>query len=97
MKETATMESPTAKTVIEIPTDLAQEFQPYQDRLREILLLGLLQLKVQESILLYKRGLVSFARAAELAGLSIQEMTRQARAFGVHPRWSERMVQEELA
>lgn len=33
---------------------------------------------------------------AELAGLSRAEMARQARAFGVQPRWSEWMVQEEL-
>jgi predicted HTH domain antitoxin len=85
------------RTVIEIPDALVQEFRPYQDRLREVFLLGLLQLRIQESILLYKRGLVSFARAAELAGLPIPEMIRQARAFGVQPRWSEQMVQEELA
>lgn len=83
--------------VIEIPAELAEEFKPYQNSLREVLLLGLLQLKVQEALLLYRRGLVSFERAAELAGLSRQEMIRQARAFGVQPRWSERMVREELA
>ena len=85
------------KMVIEIPDELVQEFKLYQDRLREVILLGLLQLKVQEAVLMYNRGLVSFARAAELAGLSRTEMIRQARAFGVQPPWSERMVQEELA
>lgn len=85
------------KLVIEIPSELAEEFKPYQDKLRELFLLGLLQLKVQEALLLYRRGLVSFERAAELAGLSRQEMIRQARAFGIRPRWSEQMVQEELA
>lgn len=85
------------KIVIEVPDELAQEFKQYQDRLREVLLLGLLQLKVQEALLLYNRGLVSFSRAAELAGLSRQEMIYQARAFGVQPRWSEQMAQEELA
>jgi len=42
-------------------------------------------------------GLMSFGRAAELAGLSQQEMIRQARAFGVFPRWSEKMAEEEAA
>jgi len=83
--------------LIEISDELVQEFKQYQDRLREVILLGLLQLKVQEALLLYNRGLVSFSRAAELAGLSRQEMIRQARAFGVQPRWSEQVVQEELA
>jgi predicted HTH domain antitoxin len=85
------------KVVIEIPDQLVEEFKLYEDRLREIILLGLLQLKVQEALMLYSRGVVSFARATELAGLSTPDMIRQARAFGVHPRWSEEMVQEELA
>jgi len=60
-------------------------------------LLGLAQLKVQEALTLYTRGIVSFARAAEIAGLSGPEMIRQARALGIRPRWSEQMVEEELA
>jgi len=85
------------KVAIEIPDQLVEEFKLYEDRLREIILLGLLQLKVREALMLYNRGVVSFARAAELAGLSTPDMIRQARAFGVQPRWSEEMVQEELA
>jgi predicted HTH domain antitoxin len=85
------------KVVIEIPDQLVEEFKLYQDRLREIILLGLLQLKVQEALMLYSRGVVSSARAAELAGLSTPDMVRQASAFVVQPRWSEEMVQEELA
>ncbi len=85
------------KVTVEIPDGLMPEFRQYQDKLREVILLGLLQLKIQEAMLLYKRGLVSFARAAEMAGLSTPDMIRQARAYGIQPRWSEQMVQEELA
>ena len=77
---------------IQVPADLVDEFEPYHDRLREIIVLGLTQLKVQEALLLYKRGVVSFGRAAEIAGLSMPEMIRQARAFDVQPRWKEQMV-----
>ena len=84
------------KIVVEIPDHLVQEFKQYQDKLREVILLGLTQLKIQESLLLYRRGLVSLSRAAELAGLTRQDMLRQARAFDVRPRWSEQMAQEEL-
>ena len=84
------------KIVIEIPDELVQEFKPYQDKLRELILLGLHQLKIQEALMLYGQGVISFSRAAELAGLPVQEMSRQARAFGVRPRWSEQMVREEL-
>jgi predicted HTH domain antitoxin len=86
-----------AKTTIEISDEKLAELEPYRDKLGELLLLGLSQIKIQESLLLYQRGLVSFGRAAELAGLSEQEMIRQARAFGVFPRWSEKMAEEEAA
>jgi hypothetical protein len=85
------------KTIIEISDDKLAKLEPYKDRLGELLLLGLSQIKIQEVLLLYQRGLVSFGRAAELAGLSEQEMIRQARAFGVVPRWSEKMAEEEAA
>ena len=86
-----------AKTVIDISDEKLAELESYKDRLGELLLLGLSQVKIQEALLLYQRGLVSFGRAAELAGLSEQEMVRQARAFGVFPRWSEKTAEEEAA
>jgi predicted HTH domain antitoxin len=85
------------RVMIELPDDLARQVGPYQDRLRELVLLGLRQLKAQEALLFYRQGLVSFARAAELADLPQTEMIRQARALGIEPRWSEQMVAEELA
>lgn len=85
-----------AKTTIEILDDRMMELDTYKDRLGEILLLGLSQIKIQEALLLYKRGLVSIGRAAELAGLQEQEMIHQAQAAGMQPRWSRSMVEEEL-
>ena len=76
------------KTMVEIPDERLKDLEAYKDRLGELLLLGLSQIRIQESLVLYKRGLVSFGRAAELAGLPEQEMMYQARAFGVQPRWS---------
>lgn len=82
---------------VEIPADRVADIEKYKDKLGELLLLGLKQMKIQESLYLYKRGLTSFARAAELADLPLEEMMAQARAHGVEPRWSEKMVEEELA
>jgi predicted HTH domain antitoxin len=84
------------KTIVEIPDECLPELEAYKDRLGELLLLGLSQIKIQEAILLYQRGVVSLGRAAELAGLTEQKMARHARAFGVSPRWDERMLEEEL-
>ena len=86
-----------ARTTVQIPDERLQELEAYKDRLGELLLLGLSQVKIQEALLLYKRGLVSLGRAAELAGLSEQEMMQQARAMGIQPRWSQAQVEEELA
>lgn len=86
-----------AKTVIDISDEKLAELEPYKDRLGELLLLGLSQIKIQEVLVLYQRGLVSFGRAAELAGLTEQEMVRHARAFGVYPLWSKKMAEEETA
>ncbi|EFK06171.1 putative toxin-antitoxin system, antitoxin component [delta proteobacterium NaphS2] len=86
-----------ATAKLEIPADRIADIEKYKDRLSEVLLLGLTQMKIQESLYLYKRGLTSFRRAAELAGLAQEEMMRQARAHGIEPRWSEHMVEEELA
>ncbi len=83
--------------VIEHSDDIVRQMGSDQGRLQEIMLLGLTQLKVQEALTLYTRGVVSFGRAAEIAGLSVPEMIRQARAADVKPHWSEKMVVEELA
>ena len=85
------------KATIEIPEERLPELDAYKDRLSELLLLGLSQVKIHEALLLYQRGSVSFGRAAEIAGLSEPEMAQQARAAGVEPRWNEAMVEEELA
>ena len=85
------------QVVIELTDELAREVGPYQGRLQELVLLGLSQLKAQEALTMYTRGVVSLARAAEIAGLSRPEMIRQARALGIRPHWSEQMVEEELA
>ena len=86
-----------AGILVEIPEDLAEEFKEHEAHLREVLILGLQQLKIQETLLLYRQGVVSLGRAAALAGLPIREMIRQAVAWGIKPQWSETMVEEELA
>jgi hypothetical protein len=85
------------QVITELSDEQAQQVRPYRGRLKELMLLGLSQVRIHEAPLLYSRGLVSFARAAELAGLSRPEMTCQACASGMHPRWSDDMVQDELA
>ncbi|MEK7809216.1 MAG: antitoxin [Chloroflexota bacterium] len=84
------------QVIIELPEDLAKEFRQRPDHLREVILLGLTQLKAQEALTLYSKGVVSLERSAEIAGLSLREMIRQARAIGIQPRWTDQMAQAEL-
>ncbi len=84
------------RITLEIPDELAQELHIDQSRVKELVLLGFSQLKIQEALALYERGTISFARAAEIAGISEREMIRRARANAVHPRWDEQMLREEL-
>ena len=86
-----------AKTTVDIPDERLAELEEYKDKLGELLLLGLSQVKIQEALLRYKRGLVSLGGAVELAGLTKQDMIRQARAADIEPAWSVSQVEEELA
>jgi predicted HTH domain antitoxin len=85
-----------AKATVEIPDEQFAELSKYEDKLGELLLLGLSQIKIEQALILYKKGLVSFGRGAELAGLSQQDLMREAKARGIEPRWSEKMIEEEL-
>lgn len=85
------------KVTIELPDDLARQVGGYEDRLQDLVRLGLAQLKAQEALSLYTRGIISFARAAEIAELPRDEMIRQARAQGIRPKWSAEMAEDELA
>ena len=82
---------------IELPENVATELKNRHETVTEIILPGLPQLKIQEALTLYKRGLVSIGRAAEIGGLTEGEMIAQARAANITPRWDEQMVREELA
>ena len=82
---------------VEIPRDLADMLSSRQEMLVDVLRLGLRQLKVHEVLLLYEQDVISLARAAELAGLPLHEMILQARARGIQPKWSDAMIEDDLA
>lgn len=80
---------------VDIPEEFMSEFELRHGMLREVLLLGLRQLRINEVLLLYKQGVVSLGRAAELTNLSRQELIQQARAAGIEPRWSDDMLRAQ--
>ena len=84
------------QVVLELTDDLARQIGSYQGRLQELVLLGLSQLKAQEALALHTAG-SSPLPARPRSPVSRPEMSRQAYASGIRPRWSEQIVEEELA
>ena len=85
------------KTItIRLPDTLVKELPEEESSLSEILKLGLKQLKIEKALEHYKKGGVSLARVAELAGISIREMIPLAYAHGLEPRYDEALLESEL-
>ena len=74
---------------IRLPDYLVRELPEEESSIYEILKLGLKQLKIEKAIERYKKGGVSLAKVAELAGISIREMIPIAYAHGLEPKYDE--------
>jgi len=85
------------KTItIRLPDALIKELPEEESTLFEILKLGVKQLKIEKALERYKKGGVSLARVAELAGISIREMIPLAYAHGLEPKYDEAILNSEL-
>ncbi|MFN2155631.1 MAG: hypothetical protein ACK2UX_10385 [Anaerolineae bacterium] len=82
---------------ITIPAALAQELDATnQEFLIEVMERGLRALKIERALERYARGGMSFAAAAQEAGLSQSELARHAYAQGMEPPSSAETLAEEL-
>ena len=89
--------SETMKTVtLRLPNYLAETLPAEESSLCEILKLGLKQFRIERAIKRYKKGGVSLAKAAELAGISIREMISIAYAHGLEPKYDESLVESRI-
>jgi predicted HTH domain antitoxin len=85
------------KTItIRLPDALIKELPEEESSLSEILKLGLKQLKIEKALERYKKGGISLARVAELAGIPIREMIPLAYAHGLEPKYDEALLESEL-
>jgi len=82
---------------LEIPQTLLEKYQIDENLLERTIEIGLKQLRIEEALALYSKGLISLWKAAEMAGLTLQEMVRHANLHGCKPRFDFRMIQEELS
>ena len=86
------------KTItIRLPDYLIEELPEEESSIYEILKLGLKQLKIEKAIARYKKGGVSLAKVAELAGISIREMIPIAYAHGLEPKYDESLVKSKIS
>lgn len=85
------------RITLDVPPSLAEELAAAsQDFLIELLERGLRESRIERALERYRQGGVSFAAAAQLAGISRSEFARQAYARGMEPPYSEQMAAEEL-
>lgn len=82
---------------ISIPDDLSAQLEPYRESLEELLRIGLREVKMEQSLALFKKGSISLWKAARLADVSLREMTQYAVAQGVRAVVDEDTLREELA
>jgi len=74
-----------------------KQVSPYQDKLEELLRLGIRQLKMEQALALFKQGGISIWRAARLADVSLREMTQYAVSQGLRASVDDQTIREELA
>lgn len=85
------------KLTVEVPAALAEELAAAgQELLTDLLQRGLRDLRIEHALDRYREGGVSFAAAAEQAGVSQPELARQAYVRGMEPPYSATSLAEEL-
>ena len=81
---------------LNISDELSTQLVPYQDKLDEVLRIGLTEIKKNQALALFRKGNISLWRAGRLAGVSLREMTEFAVAQGLRAVVDEETEKEEL-
>ncbi len=86
------------KTItVRLPDRLADELPEDESSISEVLKLGLKQLKIEKAIERFKKGGISLAKAADLAGISIREMIPVAYAHGLEPKYDRSLNKSRIS
>ena len=82
---------------IKVNKDIFDEVKKIDnDVLETIFLEGLQRTKIKNLLEKYSKGLISFGRTAELAGISEDKLAMEAYALGLNPTYNNLTIQEEL-
>lgn len=82
---------------LEIPDTLAKDIKPMDSRyICQLIDLGMKQIKMENALVLLKKGSVSIGYAAKIADVTMDEMSTFAYAKGLIPTFSQETLKEEL-
>ncbi|KYK31456.1 MAG: hypothetical protein AYK19_03675 [Theionarchaea archaeon DG-70-1] len=81
---------------LEISEDLLKDLDIKASNLKEILEMGIKQMKIEKALQSFKERKISLAKAAELADIPLSEMMLQASARGIKPIYDQEMIDEEI-
>lgn len=81
---------------IKLPDYLAQRIPKEDALVKKVIELGLKQLEIEKAIGRYKKGAISIAKTAELAGISIREMIPIAYAYGLEPKYDKSILESPI-
>lgn len=82
---------------LEISEDLLKDLDiGDSSQLREIIQMGIKQMKIERALHLFEEGKISMGKAAESAGISLREMMLQASARGIKSTYDRQMMEEEM-
>ena len=85
---------------VKVPDNIIREIKAIEkdeSDIAKILETGIHQIKIEHSLSLFKRGDISIWNAAKMAGVPLREMIVQASAYGIKPKFDEKMIEEETA
>jgi predicted HTH domain antitoxin len=82
---------------IEVSDSILQKYNLADaSQVEHVICIGLQQIRIEEALAMYRRGLVSLWKAATMAGIPLREMMAQASARGYEPEVDDEMLAEEL-
>lgn len=79
-----------------LPDYLVEKLPKEESVIHRVLELGLKQLEIEKAIERYKKGGISLAKAAELAGISIRAMIPIAYAHGLEPKYDQSIIESPI-
>ncbi|MFQ5686301.1 MAG: hypothetical protein ACE5GV_06535 [Candidatus Scalindua sp.] len=81
---------------IKLPDYLAKKLPKEESVIQTVLELGMKQLEIEKAVERYKKGGISLAKVAALAGISIREMIPIAYAHGMEPKCDQSLIDSPI-